>query len=704
MSYSNPCLIGIALVIKKKTEPHLVFHYPPKPGEDNSYFKSLFKSDSIDTTSSSSDDESDAEEGGLGDSQAKDAENKDSPPDLDEAGSASPQKGPALQQGTKRLLWNDVFGYNSGVLAKAWCPAKGCYKRFEMSLGNNVILGRPVYAKDDGAWKRKRVAARRSSDMTSPTAEKAASGIRTISETLGQVNEVSVDASNLNSAETEDSGVATVEEKKGRAQPEEVMGNPDSSKTKNAEIGTKDTLVMFNVVFVLRPPPLEYHARVKDMYEHVVKKFTKALKWEQARSSYVAKESALISSTANRVINANKANPPLATLYHDIISQSSLAKAIATLYNNISNSKIAHLNLTSSMSLSLQIPIPTSISVLPTPLEPQMPGLWLTTATSLPADDDVQLTSSQISSHFTLLLLYDLHTILADISAAGSSVSGPLAHCLRVSKSTKSFLQISQSSGIALSEIQFFASHMIYWRRARAIPPLRQSDIYIMSPNADMRDLSSATSRFAKAFPIMPPLPRILGMLSTSPKPYSALIPNKDRKEMFMDILAWLLRGGWVTQLRTFAWIRVPAQLKAAVDEEKAEKGVTHELNGLKVDDKSEKDAGLVVPDLRTSSPTSSTHTAMPADDLQATASAVLIPNPRYASTLPSHYLSAIATRIGEIQGSESKAAWETCRKYFDGKHAIETIAVREGWKRKRVTELFAGWEALGFLAKTRHW
>ena len=703
-------------MIKKKTEPHLVFHYPPRPGEDNSHFKSLFKDDSIDTTSSSSDDEqSTPEEEGLLNPQTNDAGNKHSPPDVDEAGSASPQKEPTLQQGNKRLLWNDVFGYNSGVLAKALCPAKGCYKKFEMSLGNNVVLGRPIYAKEDGTWRRKRKPMRRSSDKTNSARGQASLvGVRAKAKVLGLVSETSGDSSDLNS-ETDNDAAAIdgqgdpdqADAPKSQGQPQEEAADFDSSMTsmpRYGQQGTKNTMVMFHIVFVLRPPPLEYHARVNDIYEHVVKKLTRALKWEQARSSYVAKEAALISSTAGKVLNANKDNPPLATLYHNVISQSSLAKAISTLYNNISNSKIAHLNLTSTMSLSLQIPIPTSISILPTPLSPPMPGLWLTTATSIPTDDDDQLTSSQLGSHFTLLLLSDLHTILADVNAAASPISGPLTHYLRVLKSTKSFLQISQSSGIPLSDIQFLASHLVYWRRARAIPPLRQSDIYVVSPNADMRDLASATSRFAKAFPIMPPLPRVLSMLSASPKPYSTLIPNKDRKEVFMEILAWLLRGGWVTQLRTFAWVRVPSKLKATVDGEIEEESTNNKLNDARSSDLASEDARLEVPDLVATSPTSSTHTALPVDGSSTTATAVLIPNPRFASTLPSHYLSAISTRIGEIQGIDSKTAWEKCLKYFDGKHAVETIPLREGWKRKRVTELIAGWEGLGFLCKTRHW
>jgi hypothetical protein len=63
--------------------------------------------------------------------------------------------------------------------------------------------------------------------------------------------------------------------------------HPDGS----ADAEDKDHLTMFNVVFVMDPPLLEYSMRVKEIYENIIKKFAKALKWEQARTGYVWRES-----------------------------------------------------------------------------------------------------------------------------------------------------------------------------------------------------------------------------------------------------------------------------------------------------------------------------------------------------------------------------------------------------------------------------
>lgn len=355
--------------------------------------------------------------------------------------------------------------------------------------------------------------------------------------------------------------------------------------------------------------------------------------------------------------------------------------------------------------------MPTSISVLPGPLSPQLPALWLTTATSPPTEDDVNMTSSQLASHFTLLLLSDLATILSEINDTSSPLSAALTHYLQVSRPTKSFLQISQSSGIPLPDTQFLASHLIYWRKARAIPPLRQRDTYIVSPNADMSKLVSATSKFAKTFPALPSLPKMMNLLST-PRAYSTLIPSNDHKEAFMDILAWLFRDGWVTQLRTFMWVRVPPHIKAAVEsqgdtERSLESSV--ELPSRRTQGEKEPKSTLAVP--LPSSPTSSTtsaHTTIPFRASQGTPPPLpppsLIQNPRQASGISSRYLSAISIHILTTQGVEGQKAWNRCLRFFDGKHALETIAVQEGWKRKRVADLMAGWEAEGLLLRAKHW
>lgn len=121
------------------------------------------------------------------------------------------------------------------------------------------------------------------------------------------------------------------------------------------------------------------------------------------------------------------------------------------------------------------------------------------------------------------------------------------------------FHQVGQQSNNILTpaQVRKFAQHFIFWRRAIAIPPLHARDIYILSPNCDLSRLPQAAARWARQFPLAPALPNFLADLSVAPRPYKIHCPSKAHRPLYMAMLAWLMRGGWVTQLCTFAYVVV---------------------------------------------------------------------------------------------------------------------------------------------------
>jgi nitrogen permease regulator 3-like protein len=427
----------------------------------------------------------------------------------------------------------------------------------------------------------------------------------------------------------------------------------------------------------------------------------------------------------------------MSSLYATLQRASTLANAIATIYDNISRSTIASISLTPAVSISLQIPPVTSTSVLPSSTDPPsarpQPGVWLTTATADNSEDIASMEPPQsamvLAKHFTLLLLDDENKILADVSQSGGPLAAPLAHYIRVSSPTKSFAKISALHSIQLADIQLLARHLVYWRRARAIPPLYQRDVYIVSPNADLRKLQTAAKLYESAFPTLPSLAKMLQALSGPPRPYSSLIPSKDHKEAYFSILAWLLRGGWVTQLRSFAFIRVDPSIKAAVKEQSRT-----DRNGKAQSDKSnsmEMSHDTITPLHLARRP--SIISRVSSDVKSATSSHVntrlssLILQPARASPTESKWLDYIEDHFQELipydmqedELRELHRHWPIFVRYFNGTEPLEKISVREGLERKVVWELLGKlglFESLAFeggrkreshgriLVSFRHW
>jgi hypothetical protein len=606
----NPSLTAILLITRSRTGPKLIFHYPAVPSTSLSTSKrdphwygtpgtatddSAADSDDWDSSSSSQGGES-GDEGeessragsGTG-SRGSRVRSRRSGRERDvgdaggggvldeemvEEGDGGVEEGGRRKEDAKKkellLLeepeWERVLGFSAAGLSHLLSPPKVFNKRkFEVGVEQFVFLGAPMFQREDGYWKkRRRHRKKESMDAgVSPTdLGRASNGIEDKDMSGANVTQ-SHAYSNSHSRKESTSANSDLFAVPGfdaayghgliSGAPSD-FGSDDRSTSTTAD---STEMVMFNLVFVLNPPSLEHHLRTDEMYTWILKRFAKVLKVEQANSNYVGSEARLISGMKEK---ARDSKAPISTLWPSIVQASSLARAIAVTFDAIGANKIAHVDL-KGLDMSFQIPQAISTPFAPTATEPQMPGLWLTTATLI--DDDEADTS--LSPHATLLLLEDDDTLLKEIESDEKELSGPLSIFIRNLTPTKSLLKLSQRHSMALKDVQILARHLIYWRRARAIPPLHYRDTYVVSPNADMRALALAIPAFAARFPTLPPLTKILHLLSGPPRQYRLIMPSPDHRTAYMEILAWLMRGGWVTQLRTFAWIRVSPEVKAAV-------------------------------------------------------------------------------------------------------------------------------------------
>ena len=290
----NPSLVAIILMIKTRAGIHHVFHYPPDPGQEKPHIKLDYENSSEEELSESSeedghnsfeDDRHDDQEGD------RSTRNRDDP-DVDESGSASPEKEGLDGWKRSESTLDDFLGLPVGI-QHFLCPDASAHKkRFEISIDGRVFLGWPTFSKEDGSWKRKKKPRRSVEEAT----DAGVSG--------GEVNEPNNEGTRRTSMQLDEDLGKTTENETGVEELDTVASgkytaNADFTKVQtrqdpcNIEItvqNPKEVLNMFHVVFVMNPPPLEYQLRVDEMYSHIVKKFSRALKWEQSRSDFVRKE------------------------------------------------------------------------------------------------------------------------------------------------------------------------------------------------------------------------------------------------------------------------------------------------------------------------------------------------------------------------------------------------------------------------------
>lgn len=296
----NPSLVAILLLVKSRAGPSFVFHYPPLPDENGTSSQATPFADDESVPPSESDEDWSSDDGYYGDEDHKIYRR---PSRVKRRNSEEGKD--AGNQGKRE--WETVLGYSTDGLAKVLCPNNRTWdkKKFEFGMGNLVFLGCPMFARDDGSWrKRKEEGKRRNNNKTVSSASSNNGEIADHGKeaTRSKPNHLSNDAEHQTSptlgkeSERDDSGLG-VEDSTPSSQS--LSGTPHRTGTRTKP-NTSHDMSMFHIVYVLNPPLQEHQLRVKEMYDNVAKKFSKVLKFQQARSNYVWTEAQKILAAKER--------------------------------------------------------------------------------------------------------------------------------------------------------------------------------------------------------------------------------------------------------------------------------------------------------------------------------------------------------------------------------------------------------------------
>ncbi|KAG0649957.1 Nitrogen permease regulator 3 [Hyphodiscus hymeniophilus] len=704
---TSPGLIAVALVIRSRDGPRFVFHHPPQPTTKAPQRATRYGTelDESEIEEKNPDDEgdsdSDLEDGGYqlhqGFGKLDLSEKASSTGKAREVDPVDGDEHYDLPNGEHFVPWEHLAEFSTKDLESILTPSRAFHKkRFELSLDPLHFVTYPIHVREDGLWRKKK-----------PKKGKKS--------------------------------------KQGDTEPGDSDKKVDKGKAKADDNASEDDedhggMTMFNVVFVLNVPRDEEDQRIAEIYEHVVKTFNKALKHAQAQSNYVWKESEMILSMKEK---AREDRRPMSWLWSHILVKSTLAGAIRDVFDSISKNKIAtvHIPTNPSLDLSLQIPVPSFLTSLPSATERAMPGLPVTTANPF-IDEEGNEDATHLNKHFALLLLQDEDKVIAELQSDNTELSEPLIECIRLSKPSLSFLQVAQTNSLELPSLLVLAQHLLYWRKAIAIPPLHGRDTYIVSPNCDSHQLPTASMAWKRAFPLAPSLPNFLANISAQPRPYKTFAPSKDHRATYLDMLGWLIRGGWVTQLRTFAWIlvwpeiiyEVKYQLKADALRKKKD-GIRSENTSTENPDSTEESGSDKVKESDADTPLTTEQVAqnarlkrladraaeatkaeadefanmtvpVPTDHpsfnkaphLKSIAPYIIV-DPHKVGHEESLYIAALGKRFTD---PKVKECWFKFCKYFNGSQALEMIALREGMKRKETWGILMHFQE--HIVVTKHW
>ncbi|KAG0094016.1 Nitrogen permease regulator 3 [Podila epicladia] len=381
----------------------------------------------------------------------------------------------------------------------------------------------------------------------------------------------------------------------------------------------------FHVVFVIKPVQLQLNTVADQVYKNIACKLTAALRYEELNSNYVSQEATKILGIREE---AAQTALTLEQFHNQVLSTSSLARAIRLIYDGISVDKVCHVVLNDSIDISLQIPhlapLPRTSSHIhrqiqnashndsPTAntngtngsqngqgnyssgpytnganqqalMTPMVTQYWGIGGMGYMMDDFEMGYAYEYENfpvlfpYHTLLLLEDPEEILKDIPLDANPTLVKLVQILVPYQCLDELQYILDCS---MAQIYRLASHLIYWRKAKLIDQIRISNVYVVAPQAGISE--SLVAEFSQHFPTLS-LPTVLHELST-PKAYKAHIPgagkDKEVQTLYLEMLTYLLRKDLVVQLHTYILILVPEYIKIGCSIETYEHMMSEENSG----------------------------------------------------------------------------------------------------------------------------
>ncbi|XDG10547.1 hypothetical protein ABKA04_010162 [Annulohypoxylon sp. FPYF3050] len=456
--------------------------------------------------------------------------------------------------GSQIVPWEHVAGYPTKDLESLLTPSRAFHKKlFHVSLEQLCFASYPVYVPENGIWRKKKKQPKYQAPKSPENADAASKYGDYLPSDVPQIE-------TRDMAEEAAAGIPIEE--------------PDEKKS---------GMTMFNLVFILNPKKHEAKELCENLYLHILKKINKAYKYSQQKSDFVWKESKRILAMKDK---GRESKTKMSALWKEILDVSSLAASMQDVYEAVSHNKIAALQLETAegtVTHSVQIPVPFYLTDLPPDDESGSKGLWITTANSFVEEDSLS-DPGFLDKNFALLLMSEEKKIIAELQADPDETTAAMVEFVRLSKPTMSFHQIGQGTALSPAQVRKYAQHFIFWRRAIAIPPLHARDVYILSPNSDMSRLPRASQAWARCFPLAPPLPEFLASLSAAPRSYKLFAPSKNHRPTYLAMLAWLMRGGWTTQLCTFAYVVVWPEILYEVDYELEAEEIERAKNDAKAE------------------------------------------------------------------------------------------------------------------------
>ncbi|CAE6375521.1 unnamed protein product [Rhizoctonia solani] len=348
--------------------------------------------------------------------------------------------------------------------------------------------------------------------------------------------------------------------------------------------------------------PTDLHRYMDVFYQQIAFKMTAVMHYEQGRSGWVARASEQLITLRDQCIVDGI---PFQEYCERALNTCPLASAIKTVYESVTKGTVAHIQI-NEVPLDIQLPPrhtamlggSTNIGVPEDGIDPNADVEHGPASAGAEEEFEDEAGRAEDARRFGwwlprllpwkgLLLLEDagpgtgaemiVRMNSGRMASAGNmngSVGGEedaladedmFRKFLSYVQPTLSLSDIAELSELNLKmDVYPMTRLLLYNRKARivdVIPP-GMKVMYSAAP-AFKRPLPELSAVFSRLFSTVPPLPSLLATLTSYSRPFSTLIPSRDHRTFYLEVLIWLLRQGLLEKLHLRVRIVASGEIRA---------------------------------------------------------------------------------------------------------------------------------------------
>ncbi|XP_077865259.1 GATOR1 complex protein NPRL3-like [Saccoglossus kowalevskii] len=279
------------------------------------------------------------------------------------------------------------------------------------------------------------------------------------------------------------------------------------------------TMILFNVVFALQGDVFQ---SVVHCYHDLSKRLSIALKHEERRCGFLSSQAQIMLSVHDEV--AALPEDCLDSPFRLMLPKSKLCRDLKDAYEN-------------NNWIQVSFCLPHKVhNVEQMRIDP----------------DVIEKSLAAIRPYHAMLLLEEENELLEFLPL---DCSPSLIRLIKLTTPLKSLQLLSQDCDLALSQVFQLVGHLVYWGKATIIFPLCEANVYVLSPNCDLRMTSPLVEEFTDKFPGQS-LTAVLSNFSL-PLPF-----GEHRNPLFeqqqldqVRIVMWLLQNRLLIQMHTYVFL-----------------------------------------------------------------------------------------------------------------------------------------------------